>query len=610
MPFLEDYVLLEELGQGGFATVYKVKHRQLGYIRAVRVIHQLIAQGENDATYQKFLRECRILLRLGNGNHPNIVHVYQPLLRLQKAVVEMDYIDGENLDHYIKINSGFVPASEVIRLVSDIGSALAYCHEDIYQFCMDREEDNLQDDPEDGAKVLIDDATRARLIEKYRVIHNDLHSGNVIRRHNGSYVLLDFGLAIDGDEVVRSSRAVNGAPEFKAPEKWDDEALLTPQSDIYSFGVMLYEYLTGRVPFPVKKGKAMSLQDLFLLGNAHKTQIPDSIYEVRKAAYETANPGKTYELDYPQWLEDIVMKCLEKKPEDRFENGKELYDFAIAHLEEDRSGALLETIENLKAENAGLKAEMTAHKPEEEGHETAEGAEVTHNDNVSETSGNTTKKSDRWLWWLLTAVILVGVGVFALVNGSGSDADDRQNATVLTGTHESHEWVDLGLPSGLKWATCNVGAYSPEEAGDYFAWGETSTKSGYTSISYGKSWGDIGGNSSRDAARANWDGIWRMPTDAEFQELVDNCIWTWTTQNGKNGYKVTGPNGQSIFLPAAGCSYGFTIGNVGEYGNYWSSTPGESYTGSACLLWFYENNVMVDWSDRNDGYSVRPVLED
>lgn len=71
MPFLEDYILLDELGQGGFATVYKVKHRSLGYIRAVRVLHQLIAKGEEDKTYQKFLRECRILLRLGNGNHPN-----------------------------------------------------------------------------------------------------------------------------------------------------------------------------------------------------------------------------------------------------------------------------------------------------------------------------------------------------------------------------------------------------------------------------------------------------------------------------------------------------------------------------------------------------------
>ena len=331
MPFLEDYILLDELGQGGFATVYKVKHRSLGYIRAVRVLHQLIAKGEEDKTYQKFLRECRILLRLGNGNHPNIVHIYQPLLRSQKAIVEMDYVDGEDLTHYMKSRSSFVPAAEVLRMVSDIGSALAYCHEDIYKFCMDRNEDKLEDDPEDGAKVLVDNAARERLIEKYKVIHNDIHSGNVIRRDSGSYVLLDFGLAIDGDEVVRSSRAVNGAPEFKAPEKWDNESILTPQSDIYSFGILMYEFLTGRVPFPLNKGKAFSLQDLFRLGNAHKTQMPDSIYEVRKAAYENAFPGQTYERDFPVWLEDLIMKCLEKSPEDRFRNGKELYEYFLIH---------------------------------------------------------------------------------------------------------------------------------------------------------------------------------------------------------------------------------------------------------------------------------------
>ena len=615
MPFLEDYVLLEELGQGGFATVYKVKHRQLGYIRAVRVIHQLIAQGENDATYQKFLRECRILLRLGNGNHPNIVHIYQPLLRLQKAVVEMDYIDGEDLSHYLKNCSGFVPVHEVIRLVSDISSALAYCHEDIYRFCMDRAEDNLQDDPEDGSTVLIDDATRARLIEKYRVIHNDLHSGNVIRRGNGSYVLLDFGLAIDGDEVVRSSRAVNGAPEFKAPEKWDDESLLTPQSDIYSFGVMLYEYMTGRVPFPIKKGKALSLQDLFLLGNAHKTQVPDSIYELRKAAYEAANPGKTYERDYPQWLEDLVMKCLEKKPEDRFKNGKELYDFAIAHMEEDRFGALLEAIENLKtenadlkaenealkAENAGLKAEnqalraeIAAHKPEEERLEITDSSDDSHSD----TSDDTTKKYDRWLWWMVAGLVAVVVCLAAFGYSKHFSWDEP------TGYHEGYGYVDLGLPSGLKWATCNMGASGSSDYGDYFAWGKTSPKS--TDVSdYHKVWGDISGNPSLDAAAAKWGGGWRMPTKAEFQELQDNCTWTWTTHGGHHGYKVTGPNGNSIFLPSSASITGTEVNGKGEWGDYWANSIINSI--SPYSINFNSNMFWNAASPRFRGHAVRPV---
>ena len=179
--------------------------------------------------------------------------------------------------------------------------------------------------------------------------------------------------------------------------------------------------------------------------------------------------------------------------------------------------------------------------------------------------------------------------------------------------HEVHEWVDLGLPSGLKWATCNVGASTPGDYGDYFAGGETSTKSNYdydNCASIGKSWGDIGGDSNRDAATANWGGSWRMPTEAEFQELKNNCTWTWTTQNGNNGYKVTGPNGNSIFLPAAGCRDGDTLCRDGKYGKYWSSTPGESDTDFAYYLGFDEGGRYVDCYNRLHGLSVRPVLED
>ena len=156
MVFLEDYTLLDELGQGGYATVYKVRHNNLGYIRAIRVLNAIIAHGETDKTYQKFLEECRLLLRLGNGNHPNIVHIYQPLLKAQRAIVEMDFVDGKDLYHYLEEKHSFVEIKDVLRLLSDIGSALSYCHEDIYKFCMDKDEDNLQDDPEDGRKVLLD----------------------------------------------------------------------------------------------------------------------------------------------------------------------------------------------------------------------------------------------------------------------------------------------------------------------------------------------------------------------------------------------------------------------------------------------------------------------
>lgn len=356
MAFLEDYTLLDELGQGGYATVYKVRHNNLGYIRAIRVLNAIIAHGETDKTYQKFLEECRLLLRLGNGNHPNIVHIYQPLLKAQRAIVEMDFVDGKDLYHYLEEKHSFVEIKDVLRLLSDIGSALSYCHEDIYKFCMDKDEDNLQDDPEDGRKVLLDNKTKQRLINKYRVIHNDIHSGNIIRREDGSYVLLDFGLAIEGDSVVRSSRRKNGAPEFKAPEKWENDSILTTQSDIYSFGVVLYEYLAGRVPFLFDKKNSNPVEAEYLLGKAHKEQQPASIFDLRKAAFEHSHPGETYEKDYPEWLEMLIMKCLSKSTKDRFKNGKELYSFVLEYTNNEADTQ----IEDLRREIVSLQNKITS----------------------------------------------------------------------------------------------------------------------------------------------------------------------------------------------------------------------------------------------------------
>ena len=175
---------------------------------------------------------------------------------------------------------------------------------------------------------------------------------------------------------------------------------------------------------------------------------------------------------------------------------------------------------------------------------------------------------------------------------------------------DGHEYVDLGL--SVKWATCNVGASKPEDYGDYFAWGETSTKSSYTqsnSVTDGKKMGDIKGNSSYDAARANWGGNWRMPTEAEMQELMDKCTWTWTTQNGVNGYKVTGPNGNKIFLPATGGRAGSSLNYAGSGGYYWSSTPGESDGRYAYGPTFDSAVHRMVYGSRYYGRCIRPVSE-
>lgn len=195
-------------------------------------------------------------------------------------------------------------------------------------------------------------------------------------------------------------------------------------------------------------------------------------------------------------------------------------------------------------------------------------------------------------------------------NSEGTSYSEIVSFTTLAET-EYNDYVDLGLPSGLKWATYNIGATSPEEYGDYYAWGEVSTKetySSYNSQTYGESMSDISAT-EYDAATVNWGGHWRMPTKAEINELISNCTCTWTQQGGKNGCKVTGPNGNSIFLPAADYRDGSSLVNDCNYGFYWSSSPYESNSRNAYYLFFGSDSQDLSSHLRYYGLSVRPVLE-
>ena len=208
-----------------------------------------------------------------------------------------------------------------------------------------------------------------------------------------------------------------------------------------------------------------------------------------------------------------------------------------------------------------------------------------------------------------------------MVSCNPKDEDDNNNSGGNgnngggNGQYNGHEYVDLGLPSGLKWATCNVGADSPEDYGDYFAWGETSPKAEYTyenSITWGEQMSDISGNAQYDAATANWGESWRMPTKDEMQELLDYCEFEWIQVNGVYGSKVIGPNGSCIFLPAAGFRDGSSLGDASSNGGYWSSTPYD-YSNDRYLAYnlvFDDGYEDVGWyCDRTYGMPVRPITE-
>ena len=208
-------------------------------------------------------------------------------------------------------------------------------------------------------------------------------------------------------------------------------------------------------------------------------------------------------------------------------------------------------------------------------------------------------------------------------------------------TEKKHKYIDLGLPSGTLWATCNIGASKPEDYGDHFAWGETQTKSSYNVESYKYSQGgfkkdnglvnprltkycnktDMGNNgftdnltelqASDDPAAVNWGNGWHTPTKEQWQELLDNTINLWTTQNDVLGRLFIAKNGKTLFLPAAGACVDSKLNYANSYGCYWSKSL---YTG-AYPLYAWELYFRSDLCEvAEDGYrchgiSVRPVRE-
>ena len=220
----------------------------------------------------------------------------------------------------------------------------------------------------------------------------------------------------------------------------------------------------------------------------------------------------------------------------------------------------------------------------------------------------------------------ITVSIYDDCSKNGKTEDIRSSS----GEENGHTWVDLGLPSGIKWATCNVGATTPEGYGNYYAWGETEPKDDYSWATYKYTWGGYDDTFTKycddaskgdegfidnkmtlepmdDAAHVNWGGKWRMPTDTEMQELLDNCTWTVTNKFHAYVCQVTSKtNGNSIFFPFPGFrDYDGFHNN--DRGYYWSSSLGEGVPSAAWYLYINNTNPFCTGYNRSAGRSVRPV---
>lgn len=304
------------LKEGSFGTVHKMHHKQWGYIRAIKVLRR-IELSERDKT--KFEQECKTLLQLSSGNHPNIVTIYNVHPEEEQPFFEMAWIEGENFDD---ISAGkYMEIDEVFRFISDIGNALAFCH---------------NGGVEKGARG---------------IVHNDLHPGNIIRsKVDGRYVLIDFGLAMEDTAQISSSLANVGAIEYISPERCDIQQFgtnsefarngATPTWDVYSFGCLIYQALTGMPPYQSSNRiKKYKLQGVGLTPTqmycAHKREVDpngssykiESILELREKLYEREHPGKKYsQKECPEWLVGLVMNCLEKEAPPRYSDAQEFMD--------------------------------------------------------------------------------------------------------------------------------------------------------------------------------------------------------------------------------------------------------------------------------------------
>ncbi|WP_375447029.1 protein kinase [uncultured Fibrella sp.] len=307
-PIQEKYHLLSVIN-GGEAFVRKALDKKLHCIRAVRELHQPIPPKSLESQKQ-------VLMRLSNSNHPNIAAIYALSDNGGRLSMEMEFIgdyketsDGPRVEWGVNLNSliqqeTYLSAAETECVLRHAASALQYCHCDV-----------LDLDYADGMRVK----------GRGGIIHNDLTAKNIMQRPTGEWVLIDFGLSfVDNDR--RSSLRGAGTIEYMAPETFDD-MVATTQSDIYSLGVVLYQCLTGEVPFPAKTG---TTTERGKIQEKHAAAPVPPIWPTR-AALITAKTGRQPNVpDYPAWLELVVMKCLAKKPAERYTNGKELAAFVAS----------------------------------------------------------------------------------------------------------------------------------------------------------------------------------------------------------------------------------------------------------------------------------------
>ena len=646
------YRITRFIGSGGFGCTYEALHTELEERVAVKEFFVKDFCNRDEATSRvsvatqskralveklrlKFKDEAKAMFRL---RHPGIVRVSDVFEENGTVYYVMDFIEGRSLQSIVE-EEGRLPEHRALKYVRQVADALRYIH-------------------------------------GHNRLHLDVKPGNIMVDSSDNAILIDFGASKQYDEEngENTSTLVGKTPGYAPLEQMSNKVVrFFPATDIYALGATLYKLLTGVTPpdaaMLASGGEELSPLPLTVSGNTRravssamslkKDDRPQDIGDFLNIL-DGGRPGKPesgqrqsgfFGTSDAQGRPDDSTVLDEKKNDGGYGGGAGNSGNGRGGNDGDVRGRVDKSV----GEGGGGKASSSRAKVKailiaacvivglvagffllrglmsggdvKDGQIAALQRELQVKDSIAAVKREQRTKDSlafvqrrQHIKDSVAAAKRAEQEAAAKEEAARKAAEEKARqeaarkaaevARSATGTINGHQWVDLGL--SVKWATCNVGASSPSDYGNYYAWGETRTKSEYTTdncSTYGINIGDISGDSRYDVARSNWGGTWRLPTQAEMQELIDKCMWTWTSQGGHNGYRVTGPNGSSIFLPAASYRNRSSLYYAGYLGYYWSSTPDESDARNAYDLAFNSSGRRLYWNYRYYGQSVRPVSD-
>lgn len=639
---INGFTLQHLLGRGGMAEVWYAEN-EIGKPAAVKILNNDLAH--NAQIVERFRNEAVVMVKL---NHPNIRQVYGYGLIDERPSIVMEYLDGSDLKARMKQGQRFTE-EELEKWWNQLVSVLNYTH-------------------------------------KQGIVHRDIKPSNIFVDKDGDVKLLDFGIAKIRESIsMTQTGATMGTLIYMSPEQVDDAKHLGPQSDIYSLAVTFVHLLSGKVPYDttmsdykIRKGIVEQPLDLsgipavwqgFLLPYLEKDPEDRPALRPFEAVATQASSQTVASDDEGTIVNDTPQKQDSKitKPQNPETKKAESKPVVISEPRDDNKSkrkkglwialglavvAALAVVfimvkEKKDAERYGItlnealiRIEYLFDSGQDFGFDCVTGKELI----VESFNGEPTKqllkktvirsikKLDLHDFGLNEQDMPDVIGfVESIFDCQGYDPSLSYSPSQQNASLNGHDYVDLGLPSGTLWATCNVGASNPEDYGGYFSWGETSTKSTYDWSTYKYANGafdkmtkycnssDTGDNgfadnltvlqACDDPATVNWGSSWCTPTKEQWEELLNNTTSKWTTQCSKIGYIfVSKNNGQSVYLPAADCrSDIFDV--TGNHGYYWSKSLSTHYPNAALILNFGSNyHTMVEYG-RCFGFSVRPVCE-